>query len=72
LKGVLSLLINIVGVIVFLISAHVAWGYVAVLLVTAYVGGTFGVAIARRLAPAVMRACVVALGLVVGVVLLLT
>jgi uncharacterized membrane protein YfcA len=72
LKGVLSLAINIVGVVVFVVSAHVAWVYVAVLAVTAYVGGTLGVSLARRLAPAVMRAAVIALGTVVGIVLLVT
>jgi uncharacterized membrane protein YfcA len=72
LKGVLSLSINVVGVVVFLVSAEVAWTYVVILAVTAYVGGTVGVSLARRLAPAVMRAAVVALGTVVGIVLLVT
>lgn len=70
LKGLLSLLINVVGVVVFLVSTHVRWGYVAVLAVTAYVGAIGGVAVARRLPPAVMRALVVGTGTVVGVVLL--
>lgn len=72
LKGVLSLLINVVGVAVFLVSAQVSWGYAALLGVTAYVGGTLGVSVARRLSPAVMRAAVIGLGTVVGVVLLVT
>jgi uncharacterized membrane protein YfcA len=72
LKGVLSLLINIVGVVVFVVSADVAWQYVGILAVAAYLGGTFGVSVARRLPPTVMRAAVVILGVVVGVVLLVT
>jgi hypothetical protein len=70
LKGVLSLLINVVGVVVFLVSAEVAWGYAAVLAVGAVLGGTIGVSVARRLPAQVMRAAVVTLGTVVGVVLL--
>jgi uncharacterized membrane protein YfcA len=72
LKGVLSLLINIVGALVFVVSARVDWGYALALAVGAYVGGTLGVSVARRLPPTVMRAAVVILGLVVGVVLLFT
>jgi uncharacterized membrane protein YfcA len=70
LKGVLSLLINVVGVVVFLISAQVAWRYVGILAVTSYIGATVGVTIARRLPAAVMRALVITLGTVVGIVLL--
>jgi uncharacterized membrane protein YfcA len=72
LKGALSLAVNVVGVLVYVVAADVAWQYVGVLAVTAYVGGTLGVAIARRLAPAVLRVAVVVLGVVVGVVLLVT
>ena len=72
LKGVLSLLINVVGAVVFVVSAHVAWTYAAVLLGCAFVGGTAGVSMARRLPPAVMRAAVVVVGFVVGAVLLVS
>ena len=72
LKGVLSLVVNAVGVAVYLLSGQVAWAYAALLAVTAYVGGTLGVSVARRLPPAVLRAAVIALGTVVGVVLLVT
>jgi uncharacterized membrane protein YfcA len=70
LKGVLSLFINVAGAVVFVLAADVDWRYVAVLAVSAYVGGTLGVSVARRLPPTVMRAAVVALGFGVGVVLL--
>jgi uncharacterized membrane protein YfcA len=72
LKGVLSLLINVVGVAVFVVSARVDWGYALVLGVSALVGGTLGVSVARRLSPTVMRAAVVLLGVAVGIGLLIT
>ncbi|MBK5307093.1 MAG: sulfite exporter TauE/SafE family protein [Frankiaceae bacterium] len=72
LKGVLSLLINVVGVVVFLVSAEVAWAYAGLLAVGAYLGATFGVSVARRLPAAVLRTAVITLGTAVGVVLLVT
>ena len=72
LKGVLSLLVNAVGVAVYLVSGQVEWAYAAILAVTAYLGGTLGVSVARRLPAPVMRAAVVALGVTVAVVLLVT
>lgn len=70
LKGVLSLIINVVGVLVFVLSGEVAWAYAVILAGTAYVGGTAGVVVARRLPVGVMRIAVITLGTVVGVVLL--
>ena len=72
LKGVLSLLVNVVGVLVFVVATDVAWTYVGVLAVSAYVGGTFGVGLARRLPATALRASVITLGTVVGVVLLVS
>ena len=72
LKGVLSLLINVVGAALFVVSARVDWGYALALAIGAYVGGTLGVSLARRLPPTVMRAAVVLLGLVVGIGLLVS
>jgi len=71
LKGLLSLIINVVGVVVFVASGRVAWGYAAILAITAYVGGSLGVVVARRLPPRLLRAAVVTLGVVVAGVLLL-
>lgn len=71
LKGVLSLVINVVGVAIFLFSGRVQWLYAAILVVTAYAGGTLGVSLARRLSPLVLRYSVVVLGVVVAVVLIL-
>ena len=72
LKGLLALLINVVGVVVFVVSGDVAWAYAAILLAAAYVGGTVGVGVARRLPVTVMRAAIVAIGTVVGLVLLVS
>lgn len=72
LKGVLSLLVNVVGVVVFLFSGRVAWQAALVLAVAAPLGATAGVSVARRLSPRVLRAAVVLLGVTVGIVLLVT
>lgn len=72
LKGLLSLVINAVGVVVFLVAGRVAWRYAAILAVCAYLGGTLGVRVARRLSPRVLRAGVVCLGLAVAASLLAT
>lgn len=69
LKGALSLVINVVGVVVFVLSGRVAWGFAAILAVTAYAGGTVGVTIARRLPAAVLRAAVVTFGVAVAALL---
>jgi uncharacterized membrane protein YfcA len=72
LKGLLSLIVNAAGVVVFLVSGHVAWGYALVLAVTSYAGGHFGVGVARRLPANALRVGVVVLGAVVALVLLLS
>lgn len=72
LKGVLSLFINVVGVVVFVFSGRVAWGFAAILAAAAYIGGTAGVGVARRLPATGLRIGVVVLGVVVAVLLLLT
>lgn len=70
LKGLLSLVVNLVGVLVFLTSGRVAWADAGILLVAAYLGGLGGAALARRLRPALLRYCVVALGVAVAIGLL--
>ena len=72
LKGVLSFVVNVVGVLVFLASGQVAWLAAAILAVTSYAGATVGVGVARRLSPTVMRAAVVTLGTAVGIALLVS
>jgi uncharacterized membrane protein YfcA len=72
LKGVLSLVVNLAGVAVFLLTGHVDWLAALLLAVAAYLGATVGVGAARRLPGETVRAFVVVSGLVVGITLLLT
>lgn len=70
LKGLLSLAVNAVGVAIFVFSGLVHWIAVAVLIPAAFAGGTVGAGLARRIPPLVLRYTVVALGLVVGALML--
>jgi uncharacterized membrane protein YfcA len=70
LKGVLSLVINLVGAVVFVATGHVRWFAAVLLAAGAFAGATAGVSLARRLPAQAVRAGVVAVGLVVGIVLL--
>jgi uncharacterized membrane protein YfcA len=70
LKGVLSLVVNLVGATLFVVTGHVDALAAVLLAVGAFVGGTYGVRLARRLPPEAVRAAVVAVGVVVAIVLL--
>ena len=70
LKGLLSLVINAVSVVVFVINGEVAWVYTAILAATAWFGGMTGVRFARTLSPQVLRYAVISLGVVVAVVMI--
>jgi uncharacterized membrane protein YfcA len=70
LKGLLSLIVNLVGVLIFAVSGTVDWAFAGILAVSALAGGYFGVGIARRIPPNALRAAVVLFGTVVAVVLL--
>ena len=70
LKTLLSLLINTIGVFVFVSTASVNWAIIGVLAPSAFLGGTVGGSIARLLPPTVLRFIVVAFALVSGVLLL--
>lgn len=72
LKGLLSLTVNIAGVVVFLLSARVSWGYAAVLAASAFIGAHAGVGVARRLPPEVLRYSIVTLGVAVATTMLVT
>jgi uncharacterized membrane protein YfcA len=72
LKGVLSLVIASVTVVIFAIDAPVDWLAVVLLAPTTLVGGYVGARVARKLPENVLRWCVVVLGISVGVYLLLT
>lgn len=70
LKGLLSLIVNAVGVAIFAFSGEVAWDFAVVLGLGAWLGGTVGVRIVRHLPPVVLRRAIVVLGVVVAVVML--
>ncbi|MBA3905363.1 MAG: sulfite exporter TauE/SafE family protein [Pseudonocardiales bacterium] len=72
LKGLLSLVIASVTIVIFAIAAPVDWLAVALLAPTTLVGGYLGARVARRLPENVLRWSVVVLGLAVGFYLLLT
>jgi uncharacterized membrane protein YfcA len=71
LKNVLSLVINLVGALVFVATGNVRWLAALLLAVGAVAGATAGVGLARRLPAQVVRVGIVAAGVVVGVVLLI-
>lgn len=70
LKGLLSLVINVVGVAVFIASGHVVWSLAAVIAVTSLLGGLAGSSLARRIPAGALRISVIALGVVIGLALL--
>ncbi|MDX6268183.1 MAG: uncharacterized protein QOD70_2923 [Frankiales bacterium] len=70
LKGVLSLVINLVGALLFVATGHVRWVEALLLAVGAFGGATLGVTLARRLPPQGIRAGVVVAGVAVGLTLL--
>jgi uncharacterized membrane protein YfcA len=71
-KGVLSLVIATVTVVIFALRAPVSWAAVGLLAPTTLVGGYLGARLARRLPENVLRWSVVVLGIAVGVYLLVT
>jgi uncharacterized membrane protein YfcA len=71
-KGVLSLIVATVTVVIFAVGAPVVWTAVAVLAPMTLVGGYVGARLARRLPENVLRWSVVLLGVAVGGYLLLT
>jgi uncharacterized membrane protein YfcA len=70
LRGVLSLLVNSIAVVVFATTAHVAWHAAGILAGTSLVGGYLGARLSLRLEPTVLRAVVIVFGLVSAIKLL--
>jgi uncharacterized protein len=68
-KGVLSLIINVVSAVVFAIGAPVDWLAVALLAPATLLGGYIGAQLAGRLSAAILRAAVVVVGLAVSIYL---
>ncbi|MGH3938197.1 MAG: sulfite exporter TauE/SafE family protein [Pseudonocardiaceae bacterium] len=70
-KGVLSLIIGVVSLVVFALGAPVDWLAVLLLAPTTLVGGFLGAKLAGRLPAPVLRVAVVVLGLTVSVYLVI-
>jgi uncharacterized membrane protein YfcA len=68
-KGVLSLVISVVSLLVFAIGAPVDWRIAALLAPTTLVGGFLGARLAGRLPAPVLRVTVVLVGLTVSIYL---
>jgi uncharacterized protein len=71
LKGLLSLVIATVTVVIFAVGAPVSWLAVALLAPTTLLGGFLGAKLARRLPENVLRWSVVVLGIAVAVYLII-
>lgn len=72
LKTALSLIINTVALVIFALFAPVDWTSAAIVAPASLLGGYVGGRFARRLPPTVLRTTVIAFGVVVAVVLILT
>lgn len=70
LKGALSLAVNLVAVLYFLIFGSIAWLAVALMAPASFLGGQLGVALARRLEERPLRLGVVVFGVCVAIRLL--
>jgi uncharacterized membrane protein YfcA len=68
-KGVLSLIISVVSVVVFAIGAPVDWLAVALLAPTTLIGGFLGAKLAGRLPAPALRVAIVVVGLAVSIYL---
>ena len=71
-RTVVSLLVNAVALVIFVFAAPVDWLSVAVLAPTSLAGGYLGGLVARRLDPDRLRITVIAFGIVVAGVLVIT
>jgi hypothetical protein len=63
LKVVLAGLVNLVGGIVFVFAAHVAWGAAGLIAAGSLIGGLVGAHAGRRLPPLALRAVIVVVGI---------
>jgi uncharacterized membrane protein YfcA len=65
LKNLLSLIVNSVAAVVFMLVAwdRISWGAVLLLAAGATIGGVLGAHVGRRLPPAILRGVIVVVGL---------
>lgn len=71
IKVVATGAVNLVGGIVFVIAAHVAWAPAGLIAGGSIVGGVIGARLGRRLSPRVLRGVIVVVGVVAFVQLIL-
>jgi hypothetical protein len=64
LRNALSIVINAIAAIIFLIHGHLAYSDVVALLIGTLIGGYLGALLIVRLSPTVVRVCVVIVGVV--------
>lgn len=70
LKGLLSLVINLISAIFFALFGPVAWLPVLIMAAASLLGGSLGVFVARRLSNTLLRSLVIVFGVIVAVRLL--
>jgi uncharacterized membrane protein YfcA len=70
LRNMLAGLANTLAAVIFVFSAHIAWGAAGLIAVGSICGGWVGVHIGRRLPPTVYRLVIAAVGIVAFVKLL--
>lgn len=71
LKSYLSLVIATIGSFIYAIFAPVSWISVAIMAVSALLGGYLGAGIARKLSPSLLKSSVVIFGYAIGLVILI-
>lgn len=71
MKNVISLLVSTVAVVAFVLFAPVSWAALTIVAPAAFAGGYAGSKAAKRIPPDALRLGIVAIGIVVGVVMLL-
>lgn len=71
LKNLITVVVNGVAALLFVLVAPVAWPPALVLAIGAIVGGQVGAHVGRRLSPLVLRSAIVVIGVTVAVRLLL-
>lgn len=72
LKNVLTLVVNGVAALLFLVVAPVAWDAALLIAAGAIVGGQVGAVVGRRLSPIALRGLIIVVGVAVAAKLLLT
>jgi uncharacterized membrane protein YfcA len=69
-KNVMTMLVNGVAAILFVIVTHVVWDVAFILAAGAIIGGQVGAKVGRRLPPQILRATILVVGVAVAIRLL--